>query len=242
MSSQNTWELIRNGDTTARNEMWEKHQEAVDYVARRVASSLPKHVTFEDLKSAGQLGLLDAITKFDPDRGFKFETYALTRIRGSILDDLRSQDWVPRSVRQMDRNIETATQELTQYYGRNPTNEELAGFLEVDIQEIHKARATNASSAVFNIDQPVDEDGSITVADSISSDLGDPSELLAAIDLDGVVDALDGLPDRERLTMAMHYCQGMTLAEIGRQFGVTESRVCQIHTKALKTIRQEMIT
>jgi RNA polymerase sigma factor for flagellar operon FliA len=241
MISQETWVSIQNGDIEARNKVWEEYQPAVEYIARKLAATLPKHLSIDDLLSAGQFGLLDAIKKFDPDRGFKFETYALTRIRGSMLDDLRSQDWVPRSVRQRDRNIDTALNELTHYFGRIPTDEEIAGYLEMDVSEVSKARAIQASNLVYNIDQPIDAEGSITVADSISSDIGDPSSIITLLDIDGVIDAIETLPEREKLTVVLHYSMDMTLAEIGRKFGVTESRVCQIHTKALQSIRQNII-
>lgn len=241
MTSKTVWESIRNGNMEARNEVWQTYQPAVDYVARKLASSLPKHVPIDDLKSAGQFGLLDAIEKFDPDRGYKFETYALTRIRGSILDDLRSQDWVPRSVRQRDRSIDGAVQELTQYYGRQPNDQEVAGYLDVELTEVQKAKAQSASDAIYNIDQPLDEEGSITLADSLSHDSGDISDMLTMMDTEKVLEAIKKLPEREKLTVAMHYSMGMTLAEIGRQFNVTESRVCQIHTKALKIIRESMV-
>ena len=242
MSSPSIWELIQNGDTEARNTIWEQYQPAVDYVSRKLGASLPKHVSLDDLKSAGQFGLLDAITKFDPARGYKFETYALQRIRGSILDDLRSQDWVPRSVRQKDRGIEAATQELTQYYGRHPTDDEIAGYLEIDIAELDKARSTSQANVVVNIEQPTDGDAVLTIGDSLTDDTGDLSDLLATFDTEAVLAALESLPKRESLTIALHYKMGLTLAEIGRKYGVTESRVCQIHTKALTSIREHLIT
>ncbi len=242
MSSQSTWELIRNGDIDARNEVWVEYQKLVEYAVRRVASTLPKHVSPEDLTSAGQFGLFDAIEKFDPERGYKFETYALTRIRGSILDDLRSQDWVPRSVRARDRSIEAAINELTQFYNRTPTNEEIAGYLEVSVTQVQKARANQAANLIQNIDQPIsDGEGTLTIGDSISADVGDPSELVTILDVDGVVKAINKLPEREKLTIVLHYSMDMTLAEIGRKFGVTESRVCQIHTKALRSIRSQIV-
>lgn len=242
MSSQNTWELIQNGDTKARNDVWEEYQDLVDYVARRLANTLPRHITLEDLTSYGQFGLLDAIEKFDPDKGFKFSTYALTRIRGSILDELRSQDWVPRSVRQRDRKVESAYQDLVQDLGREPSDEEVAAYLDIPVANVVKTKANNVAGQVYNIDQPVvDDRGAITVAETLASTAGDPSEALSGFDSDGAARAIGLLPEREQLTLAMHYGMGMTLAEIGRQFGVTESRVCQIHTKALKSIRQDMI-
>jgi RNA polymerase sigma factor for flagellar operon FliA len=241
MSSQTDWALIRAGDSAARNRVWEEYQPAVEYVARKLSSGLPRHVSVHDLKSAGQFGLLDAISKFDPARGYKFETYALTRIRGSILDDLRSQDWVPRSVRQKDRSIDSATQELTQYYNRTPTDAEIAGFLEVTVEEVSKARSNSSNNFIFNIDQPFDDDENLTLGDSLSENNGDLSDLITTMDSDVVLDAIKALPEREKITIAMHYSMGMTLAEIGRQFNVTESRVCQIHTKALKSIRETMV-
>ena len=241
MSSLSNWELIRNGDVNARNKVWQEHQDAVDYVARRLASTLPRHVPLDDLKSAGQLGLLDAINKFDPDKGFKFETYALTRIRGSILDDLRSQDWVPRSVRQRDRKIDTATQDLIHDLGREPTNEEIAAYLDKSVDEVVAAKAANYSNQITTIDQTTSEEGQLTVADTLASDDGDPLSLMSAINIDSVVEAIRRLPHREGLTLTMHYALGMTLADIGRNFGVTESRVCQIHTKALRSIREGMV-
>jgi len=144
-------------------------------------------------------------------------------------------------VRQRDRGIESAVQELTQYYSREPTDAEIAGFLEISVGELHKARSNSQSSVLHNISQPVDEDGTITVADSLTSDTGDLSDFLTVVDTGRVLSAMDRLQEKEKLTIALHYFMGYTLAEIGRKFGVTESRVCQIHTKALKIVRQELV-
>jgi RNA polymerase sigma factor for flagellar operon FliA len=201
---------------------------------------LPKHVDIDDRKSAGQFGLYDAIEKYDPKRGYKFETYAINRIRGAILDDLRSLDWVPRSVRSKERQIEQAVNDLTQELGRSPTIEELCDLLDMDEAEVK--RGQSAGGTVFNIDTPIDHESEMTVADLLSVDVGDLSEAFAIFDVTKMLDAIASLPERERLTIALHYYLGYTLAEIGRKFDVTESRVCQIHTRALKVIRKDLLS
>jgi RNA polymerase sigma factor FliA len=241
MSTQTDWELIRTGDTEARNRIWVEHQISVNFVAQKISSGLPKHVDLDDLKSAGQFGLLDAIEKYDPERGYKFETYAINRIRGAILDDLRSLDWVPRSVRSKERQIDAAINDLTHELGRAPTVGELCDLLDMEPKEILKVQNSSAAGTIFNIDMPVDHDTEMTVADGLTDDLGDLSDGVAGFDMTKIVGAIDDLPERERLTIALHYYLGCTLADIGKRFAVTESRVCQIHTRALKSIRKELL-
>lgn len=241
MSTQRDWELIQNGDTSARNRIWIKYQSTVNFVAQKVASGLPKHVDIDDLKSAGQFGLLDAIDKYRPELGYKFETYAISRIKGAILDDLRTLDWVPRSIRSKERQIEQAAADLAHELGRQPTMEELSSLLGMEPDEIFDTQSATESGLVYNIDMPVDYDSEITVADSISDETSDFSDALPLIDIERVLGAIDSLPERERLTIALHYYLGLTLADIGKRFDVTESRVCQIHTRALRSIRQEIL-
>lgn len=242
MSTVTDWELIRNGDTRTRNRIWMRYQSSVNFVAQKIASGLPKHVDVDDLRSAGQFGLYDAIEKYDPERGYKFETYAINRIRGAILDDLRSLDWVPRSVRSKERQIEQAVNDLTQELGRDPSNHELADLLDITEDEIVKARTAGMHGVVFNIDSPVDIENDLTVGDLLTNDVSDLSEAYTVFDTEKMLESLEALPEREQLTIALHYYLGYTLAEIGRKFGVTESRVCQIHTRALKAIRTDLLS
>jgi RNA polymerase sigma factor FliA len=181
---------------------------------------------------------MDAILKFDPDLGYKFETYAITRIRGSIIDDLRSLDWVPRSVRFRERQIEQATERMMMILGREPTDEELADELELDLESILSSRT---SSHVWHIDMSI-ESNDQTLADMIASETTMVGDETVSIDLKLLLTAIEELHPREKATVNLHYYLNFTLAEIGRRFGVTESRVCQIHTRALEGIRDKLLT
>lgn len=226
-------------DSTARDRIIVHYSPLVKFVAGRVGAGLPSSVDSGDLVSAGVFGLIDAVEKFDPARGVKFETYAVPRIRGAIIDGLRQLDWVPRSVRSRAREVESAYSELEARHGRAPTDEELAAHLHLDAAELEKWLASIASTTVGPLDRAL-----AAGADpkSISGDVPDsPAAQVEEDEVKRLVKAeVRRLPERERMVMSLYYDEGLTLAEIGSVLGVTESRVSQIHTKAVLQLRSRM--
>jgi RNA polymerase sigma factor for flagellar operon FliA len=235
--------LNRDGDAQARNQLVLQYSPLVKYVAGKVASGLPAHVHQEDLVSYGLIGLSSAVDRFDPAREIKFETFALQRIRGAIFDELRSQDWVPRSVRSRARDIERASQKLEAKLQRSPTEEEMAEALEVDVEDLRADLTKIANSSVIALDEPWslhDSSGDqVSLLETIEDPhAADPARALDAADRrDQVGDAVAGLPEREKLVIALYYYENLTLREIGEVLGVTESRVSQLHTKAMLSLR-----
>ena len=213
----------------------------------RVAAGLPQNIEQTDLVSYGIFGLIDAIDKFDPDRGFKFETYAISRIKGAIIDELRSIDWVPRSVRAKARSIERAYSKLENELKRSPDDDEVAVELEMTRGELASTLSQISLTGLVALDELLqassgDRSGGATRGDSIPADgVHDP---VAAYEVDEMkqllADAINRMPDRERLVLTLYYYEGLTLAEIGAILGVTESRVCQIHTKSILQLRGRM--
>lgn len=219
----------------------------VRYVAHKVGQGLPAMVDQADLESYGMFGLIDAVEKFEPARGFKFETYAIARIKGNILDELRAIDWVPRSVRAKAREIERATVELEAKLNRSPTDVEVAELLDVDVAVIHNARSRTASSYVASLDEHTggsgsadsDDGSATTVGGSVADRRSDPPQTVLGIGdiVEHLADAMVLPAERERVVLTLYYLEGLTLAQIGEVIGVTESRVCQIHTKAILQLR-----
>lgn len=202
-------------------------------------SRLPTHVLIDDLISSGQLGLLDAIEKYDLERGVKFEVYAAPRIRGAMLDELRQMDWAPRSVRAREQAVNRGVDDLVASLGRHPTAEEVAEHLDKEIEDFYNDAAITMNTQVQNLHTPLSyESGESSLNDFAPS--ANTTEESVLFDAEVVADAIKSLGTREQLTLALHYYSGYTLAEVGRKFGVTESRACQIHTKALKEIRAKM--
>ncbi len=217
------------------------------YVAGRLGSGLPAHVEEEDLVSYGLLGLIGAIERYDPDRDVKFETYAIARIKGAIIDELRSLDWVPRSVRARAREIERANSKLEHKLQRTPTDEEMAEELEMTVSAFQDALLQISNSTVAALDElwtVSDASGDqVSLLDTLQ-DPGapDPAHVMDATDLkDRIADAIARLPEREKLVVALYYYENLTLREIGEVLGVTESRVSQLHTKAVLRLRGRMI-
>ena len=240
MDHHRDWVLAKKGNTVARNRLMLKYQGVVETAARKVGARLPSHVLIDDLKSSGQIGLLDAIDKYDLDRGVKFEIYASPRVRGAMLDELRQMDWAPRSVRAREQAVNRSVDDLVAELGRQPTAIEVADRLDKDLSDFYNDEAITSNTQLQNLHAPLNtESGDASLGDFAPSvDLTEESLLL---DAEIVAEAISVLDRREQLTLALHYYGGYTLAEVGRKFGVTESRACQIHTKALKEIRQRMI-
>lgn len=236
------WVDLRAGSATARDQLILHYAPLVKFVAGRVGSGLPSSVEQADLVSYGILGLIDAIAKFDPDRGFKFETYAIARIKGSMLDQLRATDWVPRSVRTKARTLEQAMAHLQAREHRPPTDEELAEELGVSEDQLRSMLGQVSMTGLVALDDLMGgrEDGS-TLADSLADRGPGP---LAAYEVTEMREHLNAsiraLPERERTVVGLYYYEGLTLSEIGQVLGVTESRVCQIHTKAVLSLRTRL--
>lgn len=218
----------------------------VKFVAGRVAAGLPQSIEQADLVSYGIFGLIDAIDKFDPGRGFKFETYAISRIKGAIIDELRSIDWVPRSVRAKARAIERAYSKLENELRRTPDDAEVASELGMSEPELNEVLSQVSFVGLVALDELLasggnDRGGTSTVGDTIADRAHDPVEAFEIDEMKHLLaDAINRMPDRERLVLTLYYYEGLTLAEIGSVLGVTESRVCQIHTKAILQLRARM--
>ncbi|HMQ26994.1 MAG TPA: RNA polymerase sigma factor WhiG [Acidimicrobiales bacterium] len=228
----------------ARDQLILHYSPLVKYVAGRVAVGLPQNVDQADLVSYGIFGLIDAIEKFDPERGFKFETYAISRIKGSILDELRSIDWVPRSVRAKARALEKAYAKLEGDLHRAPTDAELAE--ELDLSEAQLAQLLSQISFVgmAALDEMLaggDRGESMTLGDTIADGGRGPVNLYEAEETRQLLaETINRMPEREKLVLTLYYYESLTLAEIGEVLRVTESRVCQIHTKAVLALRSRM--
>ena len=215
----------------------------VKYVASRVATGLPASVEQADLVSYGMFGLIDALEKFELDRGIKFETYAIPRIRGAIIDELRSLDWVPRSVRFKHREFEKAYAEVESRLKRAPTDREIAEHLGISLGELHDIVTQISSVSILALDEPVsvgsDRGETISLMDTLTDVAhGDLIEGLEGDEMRAMLSAaINQLSDREKIVVTLYYFEGLTLSEIGDVLGVTESRVCQIHTKAVGQLR-----
>ncbi len=236
----------RDGDERARERLVIAYSPLVKYVSGRMASGLPAHVEEADLISYGLGGLISAIERFELEREIKFETYAITRIKGAIIDELRSLDWVPRSVRARARAIERANAKLEHKLQRAPTDEEMAHELEMSVSDFQDALLQISNSTVAALDElwtVSDASGDqVSLLDTLQ-DPGapDPAAVMDATDLkDRIADAIARLPEREKLVVALYYYENLTLREIGEVLGVTESRVSQLHTKAVLRLRGRM--
>jgi RNA polymerase sigma factor FliA len=236
----------RDGDERARERLVVAYSPLVKYVSGRMASGLPAHVEEADLISYGLGGLISAIQRFELEREIKFETYAITRIKGSIIDELRSLDWVPRSVRARARAIERANTKLEHKLQRAPTDEEMSKELEMTVSDFQDALLQISNSTVAALDElwtVSDASGDqVSLLDTLQ-DTGapDPAAAMDATELkDRIADAIARLPEREKLVVALYYYENLTLREIGEVLGVTESRVSQLHTKAVLRLRGRM--
>ncbi|MGH9041345.1 MAG: RNA polymerase sigma factor WhiG [Acidimicrobiia bacterium] len=220
----------------------------VKFVAGRVAVGLPHNVEQADLVSYGIFGLMDAIDKYDPARGYKFETYAMSRIKGAIIDELRTIDWVPRSVRAKARAIERAYAKLEGELHRTPEEHEVVAELEMTKDQFAQTLSQISLVGIVPLDEllsgsdPGDGGGQSTLADTIADGTDDPVEAYEVQEIKHILaEAIKGMPERERLVLNLYYYNGLTLAEIGEVLGVTESRVCQIHTKGILQLRSRLL-
>jgi RNA polymerase sigma factor for flagellar operon FliA len=240
------WERFKaTGDAKAREGLILHYSPLVKFVAGRIGVGLPRNVEQSDLVSYGIFGLIDAIDKFDMERGFKFETYAVNRIKGSILDELRALDWVPRSVRARAREIQRSLAELEHREKRSVSDEELADHMEVAVETLQDQLAEISTLGLVALDEMLNtgERDSASVGDL----LPDPraADPVAEYETDetrkALAESIQRLNERDRLVVTLYYYEGLTLAEIGEVLGVTESRICQIHTKAVMSLKNRMM-
>jgi RNA polymerase sigma factor for flagellar operon FliA len=229
--------------THARDALILHYSPLVKYVAGRVAVGLPANIEQSDLISYGIFGLMDAIEKFDQARGIKFETYAISRIRGSIIDELRAIDWVPRSVRFKAREIEKAYSALENKLKRPPGDAEIAAEMGITGDELNQIYTQLSSVSLVALDELMSVEGErgdrLSLVDTIEDTRTvSPMEAFESEEMKAILtDAVNRLPEREKIVITLYYYEGLTLAEIGTVLGVTESRVCQMHTKAVLALR-----
>lgn len=233
-------------DTRARDRLIVAYSPLVKYVAGRLSSGLPQTVDTADLVSYGVFGLIDAIDKFDPDRGIKFETYAIARIKGAIIDELRAMDWVPRSVRARAREFEAAYIALENRLKRVPSDAEIAEEMGVTPRELQAILTRLSYSSVISFEEiwspSADHEERSDPLGSIADERAeDPVRLFETSELKQILAAaIERLPEREKSVIALYYYEGLTLKEIGAVLGVTESRVSQMHTKAVLRLRARL--
>jgi len=234
----------RDRDATLRDRLLLHYAPLVKYVAGRVGTGLPSHVDIADLVQSGVFGLWDAIDRFEPERGLKFETYAMQRIRGAILDELRAQDWVPRSVRSRAREVERALERLETRLQRSASDAEVAEELGISVAELRELYAQLQLTSVVALDELITAGrGSTSIAETLPDETAqEPGAFLDSVENRRLLaEAVSQLTDRDRVVVSLYYFENLTLAEIGRVLGVTESRVCQLHTRAVLRLRSKML-
>ena len=211
----------------------------VKRVAHQMLSKLPANVEVDDLIQAGMIGLMDAVERFEDDHGAKFETFASQRIRGAMLDELRAGDWLPRSVRRNQRTIESAITTLEHRTGRPPTEDEIARELGMELAQYHELLSDAKGAQLCNYDEAdVDDDNEDFFSRGTGDPSSDPSNMLADKRFKlSLVNAIEALPEREKNLMGLYYEQDLNMKEIAAVMGVTESRVCQLHSQAVARLR-----
>ena len=245
-TEEELWQQYRkNRDPAIREAFIKQYAPLVKYVAGKVSVGMPNNVEFDDLVGYGVFGLIDAIDKFDPDKNVKFKTYAVTRIRGAIFDELRLIDFVPRSVRQKTREIETTISSLEAHLGRTATDQEIANAMHMDEAEYMKTIQKISGTSIISLNDlwySGDDNDKVSIADSIESPSSlNPDVVVVNEEIRRViVEAISELPDKEKKILVLYYYEDLTLKDIGRVLQVTESRVSQLHTKAVLHLRSKL--
>jgi RNA polymerase sigma factor for flagellar operon FliA len=228
-----------------REEVIIRYSPMIKYVANRIAMRLPPHIEVDDLISVGVLGLMDAISKYDSSRGAKFKTYAEFRVRGAILDELRAMDWVPRSIRQKASSVDKVVQSLQVKLSRSPEDQEVAKEMGVSLEQFHATLNETKSIPVFSLDDlgiAKDSGEQQSLLDCLAGKAdADPQTQIRLIELKEIIaKAIDTLPEKERLMVSLYYYEELTMKEIGAVLEITESRVSQIHSKAVYRLRTKL--
>ena len=221
-----------------KNHLLTEHMPLVKRLAHQMKAKLPPSVEVDDLVQAGMIGLLDAIQRYEENHGAQFETYAVLRIRGAMLDELRSSDWLPRSTRQNMRKVEQAMSTLQQQLGRPPSESEIAKSLKLSLPDYQEMLGDSGGHQLVYYEDFHDEDGNDSWLDRYAVDDDDPLRALLETDFrQAVIDAIDNLPPREKILMGLYYEEELNLKEIGAVMGVSESRVSQLHSQAVGRLR-----
>ncbi|HYC79031.1 MAG TPA: FliA/WhiG family RNA polymerase sigma factor [Planctomycetota bacterium] len=231
----------KTADPTLRNRLIETYYPLVRYISERLLATLPRSIELDDLSSAGLFGLMDAIDGFDVTRGIKFKTYCTTRIRGSILDELRSQDWVPRLVRLKANRIAKAWKAVEARAGREPTEDEMAKELGVEVAEYREMSEESSAVTIFSLSDKFDdqsEEGGLENSEIIA-DQRNPSPLESVHRRDVIEVLTRNLSQKEKRIVIMYYYEGLTMKEIGKILDLTESRVCQIHSNVILRLKEQ---
>lgn len=231
------------GKTSQKEDLLKQHASLVKKIAYQLKAKLPASVDIDDLIQAGMMGLLDATNRYEDNHGAQFETYAAQRIRGSMIDELRRADWLPRSVRKNMRDVETAVSALEQKLGRSPSEGEIARELNLSMDDFQGMLDDCSGHQLIYYEDFNDADsGNDHFLDRYQSDdSGDPLKALLSTDFrEALIEAIESLPEREKILMGLYYEQEMNLKEIGAVMGVSESRVCQLHTQAVARLRAKL--
>lgn len=246
LSEDELWVIYKkNKDPKIREHFIKQYAPLVKYVAGKVAIGKPGNIEYEDLVGFGVFGLIDAIEKYDPAKNVKFKTYAVTRIRGSIYDELRSIDWIPRSIRQKVKEVEHAILAIEGRTGRIATDQEIADELNVDIRDFYNLMTKISSTTIISLNDTWnmgDDNDKISILDTLETsnstnpDISAEKEEVKKL----VVKAINELPDKEKKVLVLYYYEDLTLKEIGEVLDVTESRVSQLHTKAIIRLRAKL--
>ncbi|SNS60727.1 RNA polymerase, sigma 28 subunit, SigD/FliA/WhiG [Noviherbaspirillum humi] len=229
-------------DKTDKNQLLAEHSALVKKLAHQMKAKLPPSVEVDDLIQAGMMGLLDAVNRYEDTHGAQFETYAVQRIRGAMLDELRSNDWMPRGVRQSMRKVETAISNLQHKLGRPPKETEIAKELQMSIEEYQELLGDGGGHQLVYYEDFQDEDNSEHFLDRYCVDeSSDPLQALMNTGFrQAVIQAIEALPEREKILMSLYYDQELNLKEIGAVMGVSESRVSQLHSQAIARLRSKL--
>jgi len=223
-----------------RDRLIEEHIDLVRHIVGRVTVTLPENVDREDLVSAGIIGLIKAVDRFDPARGVKFETYASTVIRGEVMESLRARDWAPRSLRRQGREIARTIGELEMQLGYPPSDDEIAEALQMDVAEYHEVLGNISGTLVLSLDEIMENQPHLRPKPiKLDQDISykNPADALEQAEIQQMIaQAIEQLPEREKHIIALYYQEDLTLREIGEVLGVTESRICQVHAQAISRL------
>lgn len=241
-NTQNLWQAYRNTkDPATKEKLILEYAPLVKIVAGRISVHVGQYVDFEDLISYGIFGLIDAIDKFDPVKGVKFQTYASLRIRGEIIDNIRRLDWVPRTLRQKSKQLDKHYSDLEAVLGREPTYEELAKKMNISVDEVKDVMKKSAASSLVSLDDYVDTNKDVTVADVVETKADSPDLSYERKEIKSMlVDAINQLTEKEKRVVTLYYFEELTLKEISRIMEVSESRVSQIHSKAVVKLQNKL--
>ena len=243
MDVDELWSRYHAGEEGVRDDLILAYMPLVRSIARKIKDGLPSNVEFDDLVSYGTFGLIDAIDKFDPQRGFKFETYAVSRIRGGAIDGLRQMEWTPRNIYSQAREVDQAASSLTSILQRPPTDREVAVELGWDTTKVSQARSR--PSKVLSLDEPMNSKASqgdepLTLSDI----LPDQASLQGSLEMEdlqqAMASAIHELTEKEQMVLVLYYLEHLKFSEISEMIGVSESRICQIHMSAIDSIRTSM--